>query len=188
MDQSDNDNELAYQRARIRLSLLRNALYHSYRRRFLEGVVRWFNFATVLLGGAAATDFLGRYGLDQVEVGLAVALFGALQLVWDPGRRASEHQQFQKEYYRLLAKVPGLDLFGSDDIARFDRCIADLSADEPPTLRGLDAKAYNDALDALGDFSSEAARLHIPRLHRALAGWVQFSGQQYQPKRTGQTH
>lgn len=184
MDQSYDGTEIAFQRARIRLSLLRNALYHSYRRRSLEGVVRWFNFATVLLGGAAATDFLSRYGLDQVEVGLAVALVGALQLVWDPGRRASEHQQFQREYYRLLAKVPGLERFSDDDIATFDRCIADLSADEPPTLRGLDAKAYNDALDALGDFDGEKARLHIPWLHRALASWVPFSGQRYQPKRT----
>lgn len=187
MDASEESvTELQYRRARIRQDLLRNALYHSYRRRFFDSAIRWSNFATILLGASAALNFLGQFGVNSVVIGMAVAVVGALQLVFDLSGRANEHRQFQKEYYRLLAAVPEPDSFTAEDCTNLARRIAELSAEEPPTLRALDAIAYNDAIAALGDFDIATQRLRVPFLHARLAGMLSFTGANYRPVGTQQ--
>jgi hypothetical protein len=53
-----------------------------------------------------------------------------------------------------------------------------ITADEPPVLRAIDAKAYNDALDALATFPA-GERLLIPFHHRLLGAWLPFEGHSY---------
>ncbi|MEA5160723.1 hypothetical protein [Cereibacter johrii] len=162
----------------IRFNVLRNALYHTARRRSLERSARWLNFLVVLLGAAAVGDVLNAYRLARPAVGLAVSVIGALQLVWDFGRQARDHQALQRDYYSLLADIEASNDQSSEKCGEWHARMIRITADEPPVLRAVDAKAYNDALDAMGTFSSDQ-RLHIPVTHRYLSGFLAFDGHNY---------
>jgi hypothetical protein len=165
-------------RANIRFNVLRNALYHSARRRSLERWNRIFNFAVVLLGAAAFGEALRHVGLGPQIIGAALAVIGALQLVLDFGRQARDHQVLQRDYYGLLADIEETPDPTPAQIAAWQGRMIRITADEPPTLRALDAKAYNDALAATEYFPPEE-RLHIPLHHRLLGSLFPFDGHNY---------
>ncbi len=165
-------------RENIRFNVLRNALYHTARRRTLERWSRWFNFLVVVLGAAAVGDVMDIHGVPLHWIGMAVAVIGALQLVFDFGRQARDHQALQRDYYALLAEIEATPEADTSRCAEWSSRMMRITADEPPVLRAIDAKAYNDALDALGTFGSEN-RLHIPLHHRLLGGVIPFEGHQY---------
>ncbi|MGY9050004.1 MAG: hypothetical protein ACKVKF_23950, partial [Rhodobacterales bacterium] len=162
-------------RENIRFNVLRNALYHTARRRTLERWSRIFNFMVVVLGAAAVGNVVEIYGIPQHWVGMSVAIIGALQLVFDFGRQARDHQTLQRDYFSLLAEIEAAPSADSDTCAGWYSQMIRISADEPPILRALDAKAYNDALDASGSFDS-TERLEIPFFHRCIGGFVAFEG------------
>jgi len=165
-------------RENIRFNVLRNALYHSARRRALERWNRLFNFLVVILGAAAVGDVMDTYGLPPYLAGMAVAVIGALQLVFDFGRQARDHQVLQRDYYALLADIEAtLDPDAARCADWYSRMIR-ITADEPPVLRAIDAKAYNDALDATGTFDS-TERLMIPLVHRLFGSILPFEGHNY---------
>lgn len=59
--------------------------------------------------------------------------------------------------------------------------MARIAGDEPPVLRALDAKAYNDEFDAL-EFSDPGERLYIPWWHRVLGSLQSFEGHTYKKR------
>lgn len=172
---------MSHTRDGIRFNVLRNALYHTGRRRSFEFWSRFFNFAVVVLGAAAVGDLLSGLGVTPEALGAAVAVIGALQLVLDFGGRAREHQVLQRSYYALLAEVEETAVCDAQACARFYSSMIRITADEPPVLRALDAKAYNDALGALEAFGPEQ-RLRIPLLHRLLGGVFSFEGHEYRKR------
>lgn len=165
-------------RETIRFNALRNALYHSARRRGLEAWNRVFNFLVVILGTAAVSELLTSTPIDPRWIGAAVATIGALQLVFDFGSKARDHQLLQRDYYQLLAAIEAMVEPTANDLAKWSAEMMRITADEPPTLRALDAKAYNDALDGTGAFD-QSERLRIPVLHRILGGVLPFDGYNY---------
>ena len=165
----------------IRFNALRNALYHSARRRSLERCNRWFNFIVVILGTAAFGDLLVMTPIDPRWLGAAVAAVGALQLVFDFGSQARDHQLLQRDYYQLLAEVEAVIDATPEMCADWTGRLTKISAEEPPIFRALDAKAYNDALDALETFS-QSERIHIPLYQRLLGGVMSFDGYNYRKR------
>lgn len=161
----------------VRFNALRNALYHTGRRMTFERWNRIFNFLVVVLGAAATGGIITHIGWDPIWPAAAVALVGAAQLVFDFGRSARDHQSLQKEYYNLLADIESEIDPSDDQIATWNSRMTRIAGDEPPTLRALDAKAYNDALDAL-EFD-RGQRLKVPWLHWALGGLIAFDGHTY---------
>ena len=162
----------------IVFNVLRNALYQTARRRTFERWNRIFNFLVVALGAAAVGDVLTKLGIQQGWMGMAVAVIGALQLVLDFGRQARDHQMLQRDYYNLLADIEMSTRNDDEARAEWNGRMIKIGADEPPTLRAIDAKAYNDAIDATGLYA-QTERLHVPFLHRLLGGFVPFEGRQY---------
>lgn len=140
-----------------------------------------FNFLVIILGTAAAADLAAKVGFPgyQVWTGAAIAVVGAMQLVFDFGRSATDHQALQRDYYRLLAEI---ELYPNPEI---DQCtkwwseMTRITAEEPPVLRAIDAKAYNDAIDALGTFDNQTERLKIPWHQRLFGGLFHFDGHSY---------
>lgn len=165
-------------RDNIRFNVLRNALYHTARRRSLERLNRVFNFAVVVLGAAAVGDSLARFGIEGHWLALAIAVIGALQLVLDFGRQARDHQALQRDYYALLADIEAAPEADTLQCASWYSRMIRITADEPPTLRAIDAKAYNDAIDATELFGRDQ-RLHVPFHHRLLGGFIGFEGRGY---------
>lgn len=164
-------------RENVRFNVLRNALYHTARRRSLEFWNRAFNLAIILLGAAAVGDLLAHVGVSQAVTGAAVAVIGGLQLVFDFGRQARDHQTLQREYYHLLADIEAVIEPTSEQIASWQSRQVRIAGEEPPMLRAIDAKAYNDAIGALEMDQQE--RLSIPLWQRPLASFVSFEGYDY---------
>ena len=165
-------------RENIRFNVLRNALYHTARRLTFERWNRIFNFLVVLLGAAAMGDVLAAVGVGFVWPAGAVAVVGAAQLVFDFGRMARDHQELQRSYYDLLADIEEHTDADQTQCAKWYARMIRITGSEPPTLRAIDAKAYNDALDALG-LHDGGERLIIPLWQRPLAGLVSFEGTSY---------
>ena len=169
-------------RDNIRFNVLRNALYHTARRMHFERLNRTFNFVVVVLGASAMSDALQRLlGIETVWIGAAVAVIGAMQLVFDFGRMARDHQQLQRDYYNLLADI---EHAASDDpklCAEWHARMIRITADEPPILRALDAKAYNDALDATGLYPQDE-RLVLKWRHLTFGWLFAFEGSTFPKK------
>lgn len=163
----------------IRFNVLRNALYHVARRRSLERINRFFNFMVIALGTAAVADLVSVFDwrVPTEAFGAAIAIVGALQLVFDFGRAARDHQALQREYYNLLADIEAVIAPDQNQLAEWYSRMIRISADEAPVLKAIDAKAYNDAIDAL-EWDREQ-RLVVPWWHKPLAGVVSFEGVEY---------
>lgn len=74
-------------------------------------------------------------------------MFATLQLVFDFGGRAAQHDYLQRRYYELLADVLENP---KTKVEVWEAKLTRLYADEPAPMRALDAIARNAAVDALG--------------------------------------
>jgi len=161
----------------IRFNVIRNALYHTARRRSAELWSRIFSFIIIALGTAAMSDLAGGIGIPAIVPGALVALAGAAQLVFDFAGQARTHQQLQRQYYELLADMEESLDPAEQDLARWRADMIRITSDEPPIYRAIDAKAYNDAIDA-ADFDA-GERLTIPWHHNILGHLWHFDGHRY---------
>ena len=131
----------------IRFDALRNAIYHSSRRRFFELLTRSLSFLVVVSGTAAVAN------LKMIEprfMAALAAIIGAIQLVFDFGGRARLHEKLQAQYFQLISAIDGTVNPTDADRAKWEAQLSLIYADEPPPMRALDALAYNKACDSLG--------------------------------------
>ena len=161
----------------IRFNVLRNALYHTARRLRFERLTRWFNLAVILLGASAMSDAFGYFGIPAFASGAAVAVIATLQLVFDFAGSARDHRQLQREYYELLADIEATVDPDAELCARWYSRMIRISGEEPPVMRAVDAKAYNDAISALE--WDDDQRLYIPLARRLLKNVLSFEGHSY---------
>jgi len=130
----------------VKFDALRNALYHSFRQRWLDFVNRMMSLIVVLSGAVAVSDLFGGFKYFA----LAASIFGALQLVYDFGGAAKEHSFLQQRFYAVIADIEGNINPTEATIAKWKADLVAIYGTEPPTFRALDAIAYNAAADALG--------------------------------------
>ncbi|MBP2560803.1 hypothetical protein J2857_003572 [Neorhizobium galegae] len=171
---------MATDRENVAFNVLRNALYHTGRRMTFDRWNRWCNFAVIVLGAVAMADFFRNFGIGQsaVYTGGATALIGASQLVFDFAGRARDHQALQRDYYALLAEIEECDEPTIDQLSGWKGKMLRITGDEPPTLRALDCKAYNDAIGAT-EFYPQSERIFIPAWHRIWGQVWAFEGYHY---------
>lgn len=171
----------------LRFHFLRNALYHTARRRVLEGRARFSNFCVLALGTTSAADALGGFGVSQGLLGLAVAVVAALQFAFDWSGRARTHEFLQRRYYETLADIEAERDLSDADCARFESRMALCAAEEPPTYRALEAFTHNEALDALyGDAAADQRIIVRWYWHAPLAQWCYFNGSNFRTLREHQ--
>lgn len=128
---------------------LRNALYHTARRRWLDGWGRFLNLLIIVAGTSAATDMLGYIPGSTPFMALFVAFVGAAQLVYDFSGRGRTHELLQRRYYLIYAEISECTSPTMEDCAKWEAEFARAAADEPPTMRALDAIADNQATNTL---------------------------------------
>lgn len=145
----------------LKHTALRNALYHTARRGFLDTANRALNLA-VILGGTSYAAAIAT-GKLATALGFATTAVGALQLVFDFSGRARDHQLLQKRYYDLLSAIESKETPAKQDCVAWSAELQRIYADEPPTLRALDAIADNQATAAL--IGGDKPRLKV--------GWLQ---------------
>jgi hypothetical protein len=168
-------------RTNLQFNVLRNALYHTGRRLTFERWSRWANFLTIVLGATAMTNVVALFSvrLQEIGIGASIAIIGALQLVFDFAGRARDHQSLQRDYYALLADIEESPKADESMIAAWKGRMTRIAGDEPPTLRALDAKAYNDAHGSMDIFPADD-RLIIPIHHTIFGSFLSFEGYNYQ--------
>jgi len=160
----------------VRFNVVRNALYHEARQLVLERINRVFSLIIILLGTGAVLSVLTSW-LPTELIGATVATIGALQLVFDFSRRACEHAHLKRAYYELLAEIDENPNATEEQCTSWHAKMVRLTAQEPPTLKALDAIAYNDAADALE--LPEDDRLIIPWYCRIFAHFWRFNGMRF---------
>ncbi len=161
----------------LSFNVLRNALYHTARRNSLERWNRLFNFAVIVLGAGSVLSVMQKW-IDPGYIGFATAVIGAIQLVWDFGGRAREHAQLQREYYALLASIERITDPSADQLAEWRGEMIRITGNEGPVFRAVDAKAYNDALDATEVYPYEE-RLKIGLFATLFGGMMTFEGRRF---------
>src|SRR5215203_3370112 len=132
----------------LRFDAMRNAIYHTARRQYLDSLNRWLNFVIIVAGTAAAGDLGKQFGVEAAYLAGLTALAGTLQLVFDFSGRARTHEFLQRRYYELIAAIS--EPRGEEQIPRWEAELNRLYSEEPPPMRALDAIAYNAACDSLG--------------------------------------
>jgi hypothetical protein len=172
-----------------RFDALRNAIYHTERRAFLDLLNRSLNFLVVLLGASVAVKAATAHGpVREYWLELAVVFVATAQLVFDFGSKARTHEFLQKRYYEMLSEMETSDFVSEKAKSRWSAKLLTIAADEPITMRALDALAYNKAIDAWISDPQEAAncRLYVPWWQRRLRHILAFQGVQFLPNASHQ--
>jgi len=132
-----------------RFDALRNAIYHAERRSFFDILNKGLNFLVIICGAAVAGKAAHLVHAQELTLEMGVLLFATIQLVFDFGSRARDHDYLQRRYYEMLGQMER----DSDDSAEAYRArsaeLLTIAADEPMPMRALDALAYNKALSAV---------------------------------------
>lgn len=166
----------------FKFNALRNALYHTAQRRVHETRARILNFLVIVLGAATFADLLTPWGIKAIHLGGLTTLIGALQLTFDFAGRARTHALLQRDYYNTLADFLAILDPTEEDVAIANASLTSIMANQPPTMRAVDAKAYNDALAATGFFEKEE-RLKVPFWHWVFKNLHAFEGKEYKSLR-----
>jgi hypothetical protein len=126
---------------------LRNAIYHSSRRRFFELLSRSLSFLIVVSGTVAVANL---QIFDARWAAALAAVIGALQLVFDFHGRARLHELLQRRYFELIAQIDEVPNPTPEQRKQWQATLSRIYADEPPPMRALDAIAYNAACRNMG--------------------------------------
>lgn len=132
-----------------RFDALRNAIYHAERRSFFDILNKGLNFLVIIFGAGVAGKAAHLLHVDDLVLEMGVLLFATIQLVFDFGSRARDHDYLQRRYYEMLGEMER-DLDDSAETLRARSAeLLTIAADEPMPMRALDALAYNKALSAV---------------------------------------
>ncbi len=143
----------------IRHDALRNALYHTARRAWLERMSRFLNLAVILGGTSYAAQVTAGSPTLALALGLGSATIGAIQLIFDFSGKAHLHERLQRRYYIVLSSIEAKRNVTMEDCANWKAELLQIYADEPPILRALDAIADNQATAA--SYGSGQPRLKV---------------------------
>ncbi|RTE92821.1 hypothetical protein [Bradyrhizobium sp. LVM 105] len=160
---------------------LRNAIYHTARKNFYDGLNRLLNFLVIVLGAAVAGKASKLFEIDETWLEFAVLIVATAQLTFDFGYKARTHEFLQRKYHELLAD---LELDSALDGQKWKSKLQTIAADEPMPMRALDALAYNAAVDATYFEPVDRAnnRLWVPLSHRLLKNFIARNGYNYCPE------
>jgi hypothetical protein len=163
---------------------LRNALYHTERRNFLDLLNRSLNFIVILLGAGVVGKIASLIHVEDSLLEFGVVFFATVQLVFDFGGRARVHEFLQRRYYEMLAEMENENISDEKIKAKWSARLLTISAEEPMPMRALDAMAYNKALSAVYDDPETLAeyRQHVSWIQRRLRHIFAFHGSKFPPE------
>lgn len=136
--------------AKLRFNILRNAIYHSSRWRFLDMANKLFSALVILAGAAAVGDIGATFGIDAKWLAAIATFFGTFQLVFDLSSRARVHEFLQKRFFELAAEVEEAGAEAEARIAKWEAALRRLYSEEPPPMRVLNEVAHNAAMTSMG--------------------------------------
>ena len=160
----------------FQFGLREQIVYHAMREQALARLSRFLTGLQVFLGTSAIASMADFFPGWEVALVTSSALAGVMLLVIDPAGAARDHRALRSRFHNIFADLEE----GSGDTislrtlkARKER----IMADAPPAYRGVQAVAYNAAVNATYE-EAEAARhrYKIGRLRRTFANWLPMRG------------
>ena len=121
----------------LTFDILRNAIYHTARRAFLDRINRIITFLVIVLGTSAAAQFGQHFGFDDKWLAAGAAVLATLQLVADFGVSASVHTYLQKRCYELLVDLETVPDGEIDEVIKLRSRLTLIYGDEPPQMQRL---------------------------------------------------
>ena len=160
----------------IKFEALRNAIYHTARRGFLDRMNKSCSFLVILFGAAAVGDLGKQYAIGANWLAFIAAAAGTVQLVADFGVSARNHEFLQRQYYQLIAEIAAAINPTELQIASWEAKLNRIYGEEPPPMRALDAIAYNAACELFG---KQADRVKVNWWQSVLRHLFMFSSAEF---------
>lgn len=124
----------------LEFTLLYSALCHDMHERAYARLHRASSAFNLVLGSAAAVAIAGEHPAWAQGMALAVAIIGAVQLVWDFGGLARDHSILRQRFYALQS-----DLTRGRAPAEVEADMIELFGQEPPTSDRTRSRAHDAA-------------------------------------------
>lgn len=162
----------------VKFDALRNAIYHTARRNYLDLLNRLLNFVVVILGAGVVIKAMDAEHFSRPWLEIGVLLAATAQLTFDFGAKARAHEFLQKKYFEMISEM---EMEIEIDERKWYAKLYAVAAEEPMPMRALDAMAYNAALDAMtSDLKiRDKNRVYIPFYQRRLRHIFAFHAHQY---------
>lgn len=129
-----------------RFRCLRNAAYHEDRERWFVGWHKLLMFIVVLSGTTAFGAVMNAGGNKlAMWASLLATVAGVADLVFELDTKARLHAKLKGRMFDILARCEV-----AQDCRDLDMEMTRIYADEPPTKHGVNAIAFNAAMDAMG--------------------------------------
>jgi hypothetical protein len=146
-------------------------------------VNRLISFLIIVLGTGVVSKLGMKIGLNgYFEVGTVVV--ATAQLVFDFGTKARQHDFLQRRYYELLSEIESKTEENEHQTRQYSAKLLILCAEEPMTMRALDAIAYNKAVDAtIFDTEDQGRyRLKVTKWQRFMRQILAFQNVNFVPE------
>lgn len=166
----------------VRFDVLRNALYHTGKRRQFDRLEKCLNFLVIVLGTSVVSE-LGQKLFNNTGaqyLGAATAIIGAAQLTFGFAIKAREHEGLQRRYYDVLQRIEAVINPTVEQAVQWQAEMVKITGDEPPTDAVADALAYNDAANSLG-YGADAL-LHVPVWARLIGKILPLRGYRFETR------
>jgi hypothetical protein len=158
------------------------ARYHTFRRGFFERAHKISLFCVVAVGTTGVSTLVVRSGFDAAWLAGVAALFGALNLVFDPAGAARRHEALQRRAQELCGAIDRTLDPTAKHFAQWKESLHGVYGDEPPPLRALHALAYNATLSGRKERPNDDL-LVVTGWHRAMAQFLPFTNERF-PRRS----
>ncbi len=171
------------ERHNLRFGLRELIAYHAMREQALARLNRFLTGLQVFLGTSAIALMTNILPINPAWLVVASALAGVVLLVVDPAGGARDHRALRSRYHNLLADVEECD--GSAEELRSLRAKKErVTADSPPSYRGVQAIAFNAAVNATySEAEASEYRYAVGFWRSVFANWFPMRGFQFKMER-----
>ncbi|WP_370312506.1 hypothetical protein [Sagittula sp.] len=139
----------------IQFRLLFSGIYHEICEHRLMRWHRMLTAVNITLGSGAVLAIGNQHALIAQLMAVAVAVVGAVQLVWDHGTAARQHALLRQKFYELQSRVAA-----GGDTRQVEAELVLLHGQEPPCRKRLMERAHDRAGQSMygDDFTRARSR------------------------------
>ena len=169
----------------LQFGLREQIAYHAIREQALARLSRFLTGLQVFLGTSAIASMSNYLPVGAVPLVSFSALSGVILLVVDPAGGARDHRALRSRYHNILADLEESSC-SADDLRLFKARKERIFADSPPAYRGIQAAAYNAAVNSTYPEDEAAChRYHIGFWRSLFANWVPMRGFKFKKDAVG---
>ncbi len=157
----------------LRFDALNSALYHTDRRGFYERLEGLSNLIVLIFSSGSVVAFAQNHPLVGTVIGFAVTVCGGLSLVFAPARKSCHEAVLCSRAYAVGAEAETAKTI--DEMHSIRARLNLLYGDELPTMRAVNAIAFNAAQESLFP-EGRRKRLLVGARHSLLRHVLPFHG------------